>query len=162
MKPEGLFNEKYSTSQSIAKSKSGIIDQIIIHLLKVKYGFDEDRDRDKHISDATSWIWDLRNVVLKDNSDADIAQVIRLYLRDKKDKNKFCLSLTREFKKKYGFKGTITPDDVDEAASTVTSGVIRSRRSDVIEFINRTYRSNKMKSYSEVMHERLMRRRLSE
>lgn len=152
---EGLFNEKYFTSQSIAKSRSGIIDQIIIHLLKIKYGFDEDRDRDKHISDVTSWIWDLRREILSDKSRASIEFVILNYRTKERVLPKLAIKITREFKKNYNFSGNVTLYDLEEMLAHLSLCITDcSRRSDIMDYINRSFKSEKEVSYSEVMRRR--------
>lgn len=157
MKPEGLFNEEYFTNQSIAKSKEGIIDQIVTHLLKIKYGFDEDRDRDKHISDAAGWIWEVRNDIISDKSNATAVQVGTSYKRINIAKK--AIKITQLFKKNYKFSGSVSSYDIEDMVDIMTNCIINcTRRSDINEMISHSLRSEKLKSYSEIMRERNLRR----
>lgn len=134
-----LLIQKLFTDRSIAENHLGEINQAMIHIIKLEYRFDYERDKGHHIRSIVSWLHPIAVEVLKDRLSKGPTRVMQYYV---KSINPLSLlnSWTIYLRKNYGFEGRLTMDDFDIAFSVVTTCIGYFDRSMLKDYLERIYR----------------------
>lgn len=116
------FKQKIFTSdKDVAINHTGDFVQVIKHLLKLKYGFNEKYDGNKHrrdiynafLKEILEWVFPEKKG--KKTSSKGLKVVYDYYLKFALKKEALRRKIESEFIKDYGFKGKIKPQDFEEA-----------------------------------------------
>lgn len=110
-----IFKEKEFTTKDIVNNNSGIIKEILAHILKLKYKFNYSRDGKKHKKDLINQFF---GPLLKDISRDKRAKgpdKIFEYYKDHVDIDKVKTKIELEFNKYYRFNSNISDSDFDFA-----------------------------------------------
>lgn len=136
MKNISILQEIFS-DQALAKENDGIISEIIIHLLKLEFQFDYERDHDKHISDIASWAKTIIDKRIKDKSSRSAIRIVNYYLRDR-DEYKEIMKLKKYFAEHYE-RVNITIRTYNMAITRLTQILDLKKRSEVVSYLNNEY-----------------------
>lgn len=125
------------SNQSVARKNIGIIDNILIHLLKLEYRFNYEYDHDKHIRDIAGWCMNVSIDMRKDKAD-DSDEVMHYYVLASNPEKKLP-KWTKFFRDNYGFKGQLTQDDLFIVANHAVCLISMSTKPDMIAQLNYWY-----------------------
>lgn len=130
------FKQKEYTDDEISKRRGGLIDQALIHILKIRLGFDYNRDVMSHRRSIKSFLMPVRSDSLKKKKSNGPSYVLEYYLKSL-DRDLFKRDAEEFFKKNYGFSGGLTDDMLDDAIN-VLKYLMEEKISDT-EFTRRIY-----------------------
>lgn len=159
------YNEETRTFgiSTIVDRNLGKLDQLFIHILKLIYAFDYERDRDAHCMTLNTFTEQLRKIC---ESDKELTK-----RRGKTDYTGLILSYTDELDVRklrkiretlvsnYGFKGYIDRDEKTYALTIMHELLSRSTKSDRMEYLEETFPPSDRK-FSLMIH-RLTRNRVN-
>lgn len=130
------FVEKIFTVKSIVEDNIGIINEILSHILKLKYKFNYEYDSYKHKNDITNIFFKkLLKQISKDKTIKSPERIIKYY-KENSNLDKIRKEIETDFIKNYGFKSKITEKDFNFSISIFESCLILSNLNDIRKYLD--------------------------
>ena len=109
-----FFQKEYS-DQEIAKKRESRIYQALVHILKIRLGFDYNRDLFTHRQAVKAHLDNARNDSLKKKKSNGPRGVIECYISSvNKNRDKIKNEITKFFQENYRFEGEVDDNILDD------------------------------------------------
>lgn len=115
------FKQKEFTDREIAEKNHGGLDQALIHILKIRFGFDYDRDANTHRTSVWSFLFPILNQSLKKKKSNGFKYVLTYYIDNLLDIDRFIKKNNNFFKTEYKLERDLTEEDLEDAVEILMS-----------------------------------------